>query len=157
MQIKLDKHGVDYNKLHDALFKKAYRLSDVRDQLESVAFNIVRFKSDDNASRLWEVSSADDGDYIVSLYEEGEDKKAEGNAWEVSLSKTAEALDIFYKGDPIIRIAASKLGIPSEELKSIPRYLPAKLAENKKLVQALLSELPLTAKQLVLAKYPELF
>jgi hypothetical protein len=154
-----DPFNVNFGQVQTSLSpKRAYKLSEVKDQLEAVAFDIVRFKSDDAAghgANLWQVNSAEDGDYIVSLYEETDAEKT-ASAWEVSLSKTANALDIYYKGDPIIRIAAHQLGIPAEELPSVPKYLPAKLSENKKLVSALLSELNEPAKKMVLSKYPEL-
>ena len=38
------KNTIDYSSLENKIYKKAYRLSDVKDQLESVAFDIVRFK-----------------------------------------------------------------------------------------------------------------
>jgi hypothetical protein len=154
-----DPFNVNFGQVRTTLSpKRAYKLSEVRDQLETVAFDIVRFKSDDAAghgANLWQVNSAEDGDYIVSLYEETDTEKT-ASAWEVALSKTANALDIYYKGDPIIRVAASQLGIPATELASVPKYLPAKLAENKKLVSALLSSLNETTKKMVLSKYPEL-
>lgn len=154
----MPKFSIDYGKLEDKLLKKAYRLSDVKDRLETVAFDVVRFKDGDEASKLWQIQSAEDGDYIVTLYEEdaGEAKKVASAGWEVLLSKTAKALNVYYKGDPIVKVATSRLGIPDSELSQVERYLPAKLAENKKLVQALLSELSEPAKTAVLQKYPEL-
>lgn len=154
----MSKFGVDFTKLEDKLLKKAYRLSDVKDQLETVAFDIVRFKDTDKGADLWQIQSADDGEFIVTKYEEADVKKtASANPWEVVLSTQAKTLNIFYKGDPIVRVASKKLGIAETELSSVERYLPKKLAENKKLVSALLSELPESAKNEVLDKYPELF
>ena len=66
-------------------------------------------------------------------------------------------VQIFYKGDALVSIASSKLGIPRTELHKVPDYLPEKLASNKKLVKALLNELSESAKKEVLNKYPELF
>jgi hypothetical protein len=146
--------SVDYSKLDTKLYKKAYRLQDVKNRLETVAFDIVRFKDGDQGADLWQVQSADDGEYIVALYQPDEEKTAA--TWEVSISKTAGDLHISYKGDPLVKVAASKLGIPSKELHKVPEYLPAKLAENKKLVKALLNELSPSAKEAVLSKYPEL-
>ncbi len=103
---------------------------------------------------MWQVQSADDGEYIVALYDGDNEKTA--SPWSVLVSKTAADLQVAYKGDPIVRVAAARLGIPSGELHKIPGYLPAKLAANKRLVQALLNELPESAKKEVLSKYPEL-
>jgi hypothetical protein len=147
--------GVDFDKLETRLLKKSYRLSDVKDQLETVSFDIVRFRSGDEASKLWQIQSAEDGDYIVTLYQE-EDLEKTASPWQVSLSKIGKDLNFFYKGDPIAKIATSKFQIPENELPSVERYLPVKLASNKKLVGLLLNSLNETAKNLVLSKYPEL-
>jgi len=151
----MSRFSIDYSSLAHQITKKAYRLSDVKDQIETVAFDIVRFKDGDKGAELWQVQSADDGDYIVALYddEDGETKTA---GWSVAVSKTAGVLQVSYKGDPLVRVASSKLGIPAAELQKAEQYLPAKLAENKKLVKALLNELSPSAKEEVLKKYPEL-
>lgn len=149
------KHSIDYSKLETQVSKKAYRLADVKNQLETVAFDIVRFKDGDKGAQLWQVQNADDGDYIVAIYQgEGEEKSA--STWDVSLSKVSGELQFSYNGEPLVRVASAKLGIPSNELDKVADYLPAKLATNKKLVQALLKEMPAPAKKLALEKYPEL-
>ncbi len=155
------KFSVDYAQLENTLYKRSYRLSDVKDQLETVAFDVVRFRDPDKGAQLWQVQSADDGDYIVSLYEdEAEPTKTAtakiATAWEVVLSKTANTLNFFYKGAPITKMSAAQLGVPANELEAVERYLPARLANNSKLVNALLSQLTEPAKKEVLSKYPEL-
>lgn len=150
----MSKFSINYSSLETKIYKKAYKLADVQDQLESVAFDIVRFKDSDKAADLWQVQSADDGDYIVALYQPDEEKVAA--LWDVSINKTAGELQVSYKGDPIIRVASNRLGIPRTELHKVPEYLPTKLAENKKLVKALLNEMSASAKNEVLKKYPEL-
>lgn len=154
----MSKYQVDFTKLETKLLKKAYRLEDVKDRLETVAFDIVKFKDNDNGANLWQIQSSDDGDYIVTLYEEAEQTKnaSARNTWQVYVHKAANTLNVFYKGDPIVRVAADRLGIPVSELSSVESYLPKKLAENKVLVRALLAELPESAKNEVLSKYPEL-
>lgn len=149
----MSKFQVDYSDLANR-FKKAYRLSDVKDKLETVAFDIVRFKDSDKAADLWQIQSAEDGEYIVALYQPEEETKTA--SWEVTYIKTAGTLQVSYNGDPIVKVAASKLGIPSSELPQVEKYLPAKLASNKKLVRALLNELPESTKIAVLNKYPEM-
>lgn len=151
----MPKFSIDYSGLAK-LTKKAYRLSDVKDQLETVAFDIVRFKDGDKGAELWQVQNADDGDYIVALYDEEVEKTASGNPWGVFVTKSGSDLQISYKGDPLVRLASSKLGIPSAELHRAEQYLPEKLATNKKLVKALLSELSDAARQEVVRRYPEL-
>jgi hypothetical protein len=151
----MSKFAINYSQLEGKIYKKAYKLSDVSDKIEKVAFDIVKFKDGDVSSNLWQVQSADDGDYIVALYNE-DDMKVTASTWEVSLIKSANSLQISYKGDPLVKIAADKLGIPSNELDKVAEYLPTKLANNKKLVVALLKELPTSVKNSVLNKYPEL-
>ena len=150
----MSKFEINYSGLENTIIKKAYRLEDVKDRIERVAFDIVKFKDDDEGANLWKIQSADDGEYIVAVYNREEEKIA--NDWSVKLSKIANTLQISYKGDPIVRIASSKLGIPPSELSRVEKYLPEKLAENKKLVRALLNELDKPAKNEVLNRYPEL-
>jgi len=150
----MNKFAVNYSGLETKIYKRAYRLADVKDQLETVAFDVVRFKDGDKGADLWQIQNAEDGDYIVALYQPEESEKK--GDWEVAVSKTAGDLQISYKGDPLVRIAASKLGIPPQELPKLESYLPERLAANKKLVKALLNELSLSSKQAILAKYPEL-
>lgn len=149
------KHSIDYTKLENQVFKKAYRLADVKHQLETVAFDIVRFKDGDKGAELWQVQSADDGDFIVALYQSEEEEKT-ASPWSIAISKVSGDLQVSYRGDPLVRLTSSKLGIPRSELEKVPAYLPAKLAESKKLVQALLQEMPEPAKKMALDKYPEL-
>lgn len=150
----MSKFSIDYSSLANQITKRAYRLSDVKDQLETVAFDVVRFKDNDKSADLWQVQSADDGEYIVALYQPDEEEKTAH--WDVRVNKVAGALEVSYKGDPIVRVASSRLGIPRSELQKVTSYLPNKLAGNKKLVKALLSELSDSARQEVLNKYPEL-
>jgi hypothetical protein len=153
--------SIDYSGLANQFVKKAYRLSDVKDQLETVAFDVVRFKDGDHGAELWQVQSADDGDYIVALYEDEEAtektaSKAPPPAWSVLVTKNGSDLQVSYKGDPLVRLSAAKLGIPSNELHQAEKYLPEKLATNKQLVKALLSLLNDAARQEVSKRYPEL-
>lgn len=153
----MSKNMIDYSSLENRVYKRAYRLSDVKDRLETVAFDVVRFKDSDKSADLWQVQSADDGDYIVAMYQQDEEEEKKSTAsWSVMVSKTAGDLQISYKGDPLVRLASSSLGIPRSELSKIEEYLPTKLASNKKLVKALLNELTESAKKEVLNKYPEL-
>ena len=158
----MSKDSIDYSELSDTIYKKSYKLSDVKDRLEKVAFDVVRFKDGDQGAALWQVQSSDTGEqYIVALYEEDDEQVKTASShtssiWDVTLSKVAGELQVSYKNDPILKIASSKLGIPLNEVEKVPSYLPAKLAENKKLVSALLSQLSSTARIEVLRKYPEL-
>lgn len=153
----MPREQINYGALNETLTKKAtYRLSDVKDQIEVLGFDIVRFKSDDNDANLWKIDPSPDGDYIVSTYEEAPDTLKTASQWEIVLNKTASAMQVYYKQDPIVQIKTASLGIPAEELSSLPRYLPHTLASNKSLVHSLLKELSESAKNAVLSKYPEL-
>jgi hypothetical protein len=148
LDVQLDKHLVK---------QASYKVADVKDQLETVSWDIVRFKDNDKGAELWQVQSADDGDYIVALYDEDEEatvKTASAN-WSVLATKTGH-LQISYKGDPLVRLSSAQLGIPVAELKQAEKYLPEKLATNPKLVKTLLKELPAVAQQEVSKRYPEL-
>lgn len=152
----MPKHSIDYSSLFEKMYNKAYKLEDVAHRIEKLAFGVVRFKDGDERAALWQVQSADDGQqYIVSLYEDLE-AVASRSPWEVSISKLGNNLNIFYKGEEIVKVAGGSLGIPSEDLGQVVSYLPNSLASSKKLVSALLNELSPSAKQEVLAKYPEL-
>lgn len=152
----MNKFSVNYDELSTSVEKKVFRLADVKHRLVKVAFDIVRFKDGDD-SQLWQVQSSDDGEYIVSLYSEEEAvKTAAPSDWKVVISKLSGDLNFFYKGDRLVKVASSKLGLPANELDKAQGYLPQKLATNKKLVEALLKELSVTEKTDTLRKYPEL-
>src|SRR5690606_12150518 len=121
----MPKNEIDYNQLGQKIFKTSYRYADVKHKLEKVAFDIVRFKDDDDAARLWQVQSTDNGDYIVALYQaEDTDGKIAESSWKVTLNKLSNALSFYYKGEPIVKLASSKLGIPENEVESAVQYLP---------------------------------
>lgn len=153
----MNKFSVDYNSLVNSIEKKAFRLSDVQDRIEKVAFDVVRFK-DGEDDLLWKIESSDEGDFIVPLYADETNSllvEAASNPWEVIVSK-ANNIHVFYKGEEIAHVAHTKLALATEQLASVPRFLPKKLASNKNLVSALLKELSTTARTEVLRKYPEL-
>lgn len=152
----MPKFSINYSDLVNQITKKAYRLSDVKDQIEVVAFDVVKFKDADKGADLWQVQSSDDGDYIVALYPEEDTVKEASSDWDVRVLKTAGEIQISYKGDPITRMSYAKLGIPRNELPQVEQYLPEKLASNKKLVRALLSQLSEPAKLELYKRYPEL-
>lgn len=148
--------SINYSNLDNALNKKTYKLSDVKDRLEKVAFDVVRFKDADKGAELWQIQSSDDGDYIVSLYSEEDTVKTAGvkSNWEVVPSKGS--LFFFYKGEPITKIASASLGLSEEDTKLIKNHLPQKLNENKRLVSLLFNQLDRDSKEKILIKYPEL-
>jgi len=153
--------GVDYNQLENKIYKKSYKLSDVKDKIVKVAFDIVRFKENDSATKLWQIQSSDDGEYIVALYDTSEDmvttaSTASHNPWKVEYNKIGKTINFYYKNYPIIQVASSKLGIKDTDLDSVENYLPERLSQNKKLACALLNQLDNRSKDHVFNKYPEL-
>lgn len=146
---------IDYNTLDYTVNKSRYKLSDVKDKLVKVAFDVVKFRDSDE---LWQIQSADDGEYIVAKYDE-ENKVAEAashvaSPWSIMVD--ASNLSVFYKGHPIAKLAASKLGLSQDDLLAATRFLPNKLGSDKNFVVALLNEIdPNTRKELI-KLYPEI-
>lgn len=153
------KFGLDYDQLATSVQKAErtmYRLAEVQDRIERVAFDIVRFR-EDGPEKLWQIQSSDEGDYIVSLYEEEAAKKiaTAGNGWSVVVGRTSD-LHVFYGGQAVCRLAASDLGVPADEINLVRRYLPGKLASNQGLVNSLLKRCEASVREGLLAQFPEL-
>ena len=153
----MSKFGIDCNKLDTLVNKRAYRLSEVQDKIEKVAFDIVRFRDNDDSANLWQIQDTDDGKIIVALYDEStsDDIKVK-SSWEVIPSKISGEVNFFYKGEQIAKMASSKIGIPQDEVHLMKSYLPKKLSSNKKLVYLLLDQISPEAKKQLFKKYPEL-
>lgn len=151
----MNKFSLDYNVLEGNVTKKSFKLKDVEHRIVKVAFDVVKFTGDDT-NKLWQIQSADDGDYIVSLYNSDEEPAVVTAAWDVVMSKTAGDLNFFYKGEHLVKVAGSNLGLQLDEINEACRMLPARLATNKNLVNSLLSEMNVSQRADVLKKYPEL-
>jgi hypothetical protein len=150
----MPKNNFDYDQLNAKLNKKTYRLDEVKDRIEKVAFDVVRFRDKDESSNLWQVLDAEDGhQYIIALYQDEEIKKS---AWAVKVSSLDNSLNFYYKGDPIATIPSVKLGLKKEDMVKVASELPNRLDTNKKLLSSLLKEVPLTVRKDIVSKYPEL-
>lgn len=157
----MSRFKVDLDNVAKQLDKKSFKLSEVKDKIEKVAFDIVKFK-DSNSNELWQIQSSDDGEYIVALYEE--DKVATANLkalastdtqpWEITV-KNAD-LYVFYNKEYFCKIAGTKLGFQEKDLNLVKKYLPNKLAANKTLVKSLINSLDRQTIQNILSKFPEL-
>jgi len=150
---------MSYNKdlLEKILLKQAYKLSDVSHKIEKVAYDMVKFKEDDDMSNLWQIVNGDNDDeqYIVAMYDELLEKKASVKSpWQVVVDD--ERLCIFYKNENIAKIAANKLGLNKKDLALVPSYLPKTLVTNKKMVSSLLNEVSASMRQEIIKKFPEL-
>jgi len=157
----MNKFSVDYQSLQGKLDqKKAYRLSEVKDRIKKVAFDVVRFVDSDNIDGLWQIQHANDGDYIVAMYDDATGPESpvtkSSNDWSVVTDKTGSHINFFYKGTPITRLSLASLGIPESDSNLVANYLPIRLASNPKLVSGLLLEVPLENRKELLTKYPEL-
>lgn len=145
---------LDYNILSN-FDKKTYKLSEVKDKLIRVAFDVVRFK-DGPIDELWEIQSADDGDYIVARYNIDDEKSStvkEASAkspWEVIVKEGSNEVHLFYKG-----AAFSKF--EHKDAETIKNFLPNKLATDQHFIKALLDTLSPGRQAEVKKLYPELF
>lgn len=156
----MPKFSIDYQELSNSVSyvqKKIFKLADVKDKLEKVAFDVVRFK-DGNPDELWQIQNADDGDYIVARYdaEEAKEEVKTSARWDALVNEASGDINIFYKGQPIVKMAAAKLGISSEDLGAVKRLLPGKLASDKNFVKALLTTLDEASRNELTKLYPEL-
>ncbi len=152
----MDKHSVDYDQMNNKLSaKKAYKYNDVKDHLIKVAFDVVKFKDSNDIDGLWQIQSADDGEIIVALYEEPTQLEAK-SSWSAIPDKTASYVHLFYKNEPITKVAMDSLGINKEELPVFIESLPKILAENASVRSAMLTELTKEDSSNLIKKYPEL-
>jgi hypothetical protein len=136
----------------EKLDKKTYKLSEVKDRIIRVAFDVVRLQGAP-IDELWEIQSADDGDYIVARYNVDEEtapiKQASAkNKWE-AVSKEGE-VHLFYKGAAFTKFA-------HEDANTIVNFLPNKLSTDQHFVEALFSALSPERQTEVKKLYPELF
>lgn len=152
----MNKSAINYNNLETNLNRKVYKLADVKDKIEKVAFDVVRFVESDNIDDLWQIQHCHDGDYIVAMYE---DKQMTSTASEEIFWKALADNDqvfVYYKNTPVTKISLASIGIPADEANLVRRYLPKKLASNKKLVNQLLNQLENDQKAELYRKFPEL-
>jgi hypothetical protein len=155
-----DKFTVDFDHLNQTLLpqKRAYRLADVEDRIERVAYDLVRFRDNADTDQLWKIEEGTDGPFIVALY--GEDgglktsESSEKKDWEAIPDK--KAMHVFYKGEPLVSLSSEELGIPIEEFGVLRRWLPRKLAADQGLQKALLSKVASAGRELIAQRFPEL-
>jgi hypothetical protein len=137
--------------------KKTYKLSEVKDRLVKVAFDVVRFK-DADPLKLWKIEAGEEGDYIVALYQDDDSsiEKSASASYNWATKVSGNSLNVFYKGMPVIKLASEEIGVPEEELSLVEAYLPEKLSTNASLRQSLLNKLPKGTKEVLFAQFPEL-
>jgi hypothetical protein len=156
----MERFSVDYGKLVQKVDQpKAYRLNDVKDRIERVAFDVVRFRDNEDTDMLWKIEERADGPVIVALYDDStgalKSKSNSENKWETLADKTAGNIHVYYKGEPIAKFAASDMGIPREDLGLLVKWLPNKLAEDSELVGFVMSKSG-EGKGMIIKRHPEL-
>jgi len=115
---------------------KVYKLADVEHRIEKVAFDIVRFRDNDDTQQLWRIEDRDDGPVIVALYDEqsgalSDDKPLKSESeWETIVDKKTASIHLYRNEQPIMTVTAAQLRVPVEELDSMARWLPQKLADQ---------------------------
>ena len=148
----MSKFDLNYNQLSSSISyidKKIFKYADVKDKIEKVAFDLIRFK-DGDPDELWQVQNAEDGSYIVAKYEDEQKEVKTATKWE-TLVKEGN-INVFYKGQQITKIA----GVKADDIDTVKRFLPKKLATDKSFTSALLATLDEKTKEAVLKMYPEL-
>ena len=149
----------DYESLEQRVaVRKVYKLADVQDRIERVAFDVVRFRDSGGLDKLWVVQEQDGEQVLVAMYEDDDVQKeatASARPWAV-VPDNAGNVSVFYKSEPIVRLAMTNLGLASEDASVVSRYLPEKLSSDRDLTNALLKELPSPDREALFAKYPEL-
>jgi hypothetical protein len=162
----MDKYSVDFDSLATNLLrKKVYLLSEVENQIEKVAFDVVRFRDNKDTDLLWKVQEGPEGPVIVALYDDNtgslmsKDSNSEPQQkkdWEAVSDKKTASVHLFYKSEPVIRIQASEVGIPTEEIDILARWLPEKLQTNPELQTNILKRMAKSNREIFVDKYPEL-
>ena len=151
-----EKFTVNFNHLAQTLLpQKSYRLGDVENRIEKVAYDLVRFRDNEDTDQLWKIQDSPDGPVIVALYGEdgGLSVQAKGD-WETVPDK--KAMHIFYKGEPVTSLSSADLGIPTEEFGVARRWLPRKLAADESLQKELLGKIAEPGRKLLVQRFPEL-
>jgi|SRR5690606_32676585 len=154
-----DKFTVNFDNLSQTLLpQRSYRLADVQNRIEKVAYDLVRFRDNEDTEQLWKIQDGSDGPVIVALY--GEDgglaveSNNEKNDWDALPDKSA--MHIYYKGEPLVSLSSSDMGIPETEFNIARRWLPKKLANDESLQKEIFSKVAGRSRELICQRFPEL-
>jgi hypothetical protein len=154
----MEKYCVNFDALEvDITPKKAsYRLSDVANRIEKVAFDVVRFRDDADTEQLWQIKQTEEGPVIIALYDESGSLKAESKLdWEAIAEKKTASVHLFYKSEPVIKITAAEANVPADEVDLLARWLPNSLASDTELQVLVLKKMARDNRDLFVGKYPE--
>lgn len=153
----MSRFAFDFQALDQTMFqRKKFRLADVKDKITKVAFDVVKFHdSDDLPKGLWQVHSAEDGEFLVAMYDEPEAVKEAVSSWSVIKNANNTHLNVFYQNVPIAKLGATQLGLAEDEVGLACDTLAQKLTDGK-FAKLLLQELPLEERQAAVSRFPEL-
>lgn len=154
------KFDLDYSQLNQNLHQeKVYKYSQVKDRLQKVAFDVVRFRNtnsdDEVVSGLWQIQNTEDGEVIVAKYSD-EEEPVKTSSWDALPDKSGHNVSIFYKNTPVTRLKTASLGIDPQEACTLCQYLPEKLATNIQLRQSFLNLLSTEEREQFLTQFPEM-
>lgn len=153
----MNKFSLDYSKLEQSLTKKKYfLLEDVKDRLQKVAWDVVRFRDNEDTEMLWKIEDSPEGPVIVALYDEDTGKLKAESKGEWSVVKEASRLHVFYKEAHVSVLDSNNTGIPEDELGIVSRWLPAKLASDEEFQSYVLSMAGKNGVSWVQSNHPEL-
>lgn len=154
----MDKYSVDFTNLETKIDSpKAYKLADVKHLIQKVAFDVVRFRENEDTQQLWKIEDSADGPMIVAMYDSVETEKvAEASAkeWDAVVDGSSN-INIFYKGEAVKKIASADVGTESD-VTMMSRWIPSKLASDSNFRSALLKDMSSETREMLLSKYPEL-
>lgn len=152
------KFSVDYSNLQSKLSqKKAFRLSEVKDRLRKVAFDVVRFVDSDRIDDLWQIHRDGEDEYIVAMYDDQTEKRASASmTWKALPDQVGSHVSLFYKNAPIKRIALAPLGIPSEDAWLVCHSIVQKLATDQDYFNSFIKELTENEKKVLKEIEPSL-
>lgn len=152
----MNRSELDYDKLDSTVNgKRTIKLSDVKDRIQKVAFDVVRFTDAGNFDKLWIVKEENGEKVLVAMYDEDEPLTVQASAWN-AMADSLGNVNVFYKGEPIVKFAISAIGLKKEDISTVCRTLPQKLASDGSFVSSMISMLDYNGKTSVYAKYPEL-
>lgn len=154
-----DKFTINFGQLAEKVVpQQTYRLRDVEHRIEKVAYDLVRFRDNEDTDQLWKIEDSNDGPVIVALYgDDGSLLKTESNAkkmWEVIPDK--KAMHFYYKGEPLVSLSSEQLGIPENEFNIAGRWMPQKLASDEQLQTLLLNKINTAGRVHIAQRFPEL-
>lgn len=151
----MDKFAVDFTQLDKKInAPRVYKLSDVQDRIQKVAFDVVRFRDNDDTEQLWRIEESVDGPVIVAMYSSDEPKIAEASVREWSaIVDSNNTAHILYKGEALKKITASA---EINDVYLLCSWLPAKLASDKEFRNSFINDISPDSRDLLLSKYPEL-